>query len=194
MSNPDKVHNKLLKTLEVQSRQEWRKWLKEHHDSESEVWLVFGKRQTGIPSLSYTDTVEEALCFGWIDSLVRRLDDLKYARKFTPRNADSRWSSINRQRYRDLESRGLLATAGLNRAPTNRSGDAPRPSASAIPSYIEERLKTNLRAWRFFEHLAPSYRRAYIAWIESAQRDETKEKRLRVALSLLATGKKLGLK
>jgi uncharacterized protein YdeI (YjbR/CyaY-like superfamily) len=87
-----------------------------------------------------------------------------------------------------------LAAPGLERPPISRSDDAWRPSLSAIPGYIVERLKTNPRAWRFFEWLAPSYRRAYIAWIDSAKREGTKQKRLREALSLLAAGKKLGLK
>jgi uncharacterized protein YdeI (YjbR/CyaY-like superfamily) len=181
-------------TLEVRSRQEWRKWLSDNYDSQSEIWLVFRKPHTGATSLSYIDAIEEALCFGWIDSLVKRLDDARYARKFTPRKADSKWSTINRRRYAELKSRGLLAAPGLERAPTSRSGDAPRPSATAIPSYIEKRLKADPRAWQYFEQLAPSYRRAYIGWIESAKREETKEKRLREALSLLAAGKKLGLK
>src|SRR5881397_1029697 len=118
---------KAITTLEVQSRQEWRTWLNEHHDSQSEIWLVFRKRYTGVPSLSYEDAVAEALCFGWIDSLVRRLDDARYARKFTPRKPDSRWSTSNRRRYAELRARGLLTPAGLKRAPTSRSGDAPRP-------------------------------------------------------------------
>ncbi len=185
---------KPIETLDVRSRQEWRKWLKEHYDSESEIWLVFHKRHTGITCISYNDAVEEALCFGWIDSIVRRLDDARYARKFTPRKAGSKWSTINRQRYADLKSRGLLAAPGLRRAPTSRSGNAPRPSVSTLPSYIEETLKTIPRAWQYFKQLAPSYQRAYIGWIESAKREETKEKRLREALSLLAAGKKLGLK
>jgi uncharacterized protein YdeI (YjbR/CyaY-like superfamily) len=87
-----------------------------------------------------------------------------------------------------------LAAPGLKRAPTSLSGDAPRPSVSAIPSYITEALKTNPRAWRHFEQLAPSFKRRYIGWIDSAKREETKEKRLREALSLLAAGKMLGLK
>lgn len=185
---------KAIKTLEVRSRQEWRNWLREHHDSKSEIWLIFNKRHTGVTSLSYNDAVEEALCFGWIDSIVKRFDDAQYARKFTPRKADSKWSTVSRRRYADLESRGLLAAPGLKRAPTSRSYDAPRPSVSAIPSYIKQTLKTNPRAWQYFEQLAPSYRRAYIGWIESAKREDTKEKRLREALSLLAAGKKLGLK
>jgi uncharacterized protein YdeI (YjbR/CyaY-like superfamily) len=183
-----------IKTIEVSSRQEWRKWLNENYDSQPEIWLVFRKRHTGAASLEYTDAVEEALCFGWIDSLVKRLDDELYARKFTPRKADSKWSTINRRRYADLSARGLLAAPGLQRPPTTRSGDAPRPSSIAIPGYIEERLKANQRAWGYFERLAPSYRRAYIAWVDSAKREETKEKRLQEMLSLLASGKKLGLK
>ena len=185
---------KLIETLEVQNRKAWRKWLKEHFDSTSDIWLVFHKRHTGVPSIAYDDAVEEALCFGWIDSLVRRLDEARYARKFTPRKAGSKWSTSNRRRYADLKARGLLAAPGLERAPTNRSGDAPRPSVSAPPSYIEETLKTVPAAWQNFAQLAPSYQRAYIGWIDSAKREETKKRRLREALDLLASGKKLGLK
>ena len=183
-----------IKLLEVRTRQEWRNWLEKHHASDAIVWLVFQKGKAAGPSLSYTDAVEEALCFGWIDSIVKRLDDLRYARKFTPRKADSKWSSINRRRYEALKSRGLLAAPGLARAPTSRSGDAPQPSLSAIPSYIEDGLNAHPRARQSFERLAPSQRRAYLGWIDSAKRDETKERRLREALSLLAAGKKLGLK
>ena len=187
---------KPIKTLTVRSRQEWRKWLQAHHDSQAEIWLVFVKQHAGTPALSYEDAVEEGLCFGWIDSLVRRLDDDRYARKFTPRKEDSKWSTINRRRYASLVSRGLLAAPGLKRAPTNRSGDAPKRPArtAAVPSYIEEALKSNPRAWEHFEKLAPSYRRGYIGWIDSAKREETKQKRLFEALKLLAAGQKLGLK
>lgn len=185
---------KNLRTLDVRSREQWRNWLREHHDSESEIWLVLHKRGTPEKSINYDDLVEEALCFGWIDSIVKRLDEDRYARKFTPRKADSKWSTINRRRYEDLKSRGLLASPGLRRAPTGRSGDAPRPSVSMIPCYIEEQLKANPRAWNYFERLAPSYRQAYVGWIDSAKREETKKKRLCEAITLLAAGKKLGLK
>ena len=134
------------------------------------------------------------MCFGWIDSIVKRLDDDRYARKFTPRKPDSKWSTINRLRYADLKVRGLLAAPGLERAPTSRSGDAPRPSVSEIPPYIEKQLKADARVWNYFGQLAPSCRRAYIGWIDSAKREYTKEKRLREAISLLAAGKELGLK
>ena len=183
-----------LDTLDVRNRQDFRKWLKRHHDSLSEIWLVFHKRHTGVTSIKYDDAVEEALCFGWIDSIIRRLDDARDTRKFTPRKADSKWSTVNRRRYASLESRALLAPPGLKRPPTSRSGDAPKLSVSTVPSYITKTLKANPPAWQFFEQLAPSYRRAYVVWIHSAKRAETREKRLREAISLLAAGEKLGLK
>jgi uncharacterized protein YdeI (YjbR/CyaY-like superfamily) len=183
-----------VKLLDVRNHREWREWLSRNHDLESEIWLVFHKRHTGATSLTYDDAVEEALCFGWIDSIVRRVDDARYARKFTPRKADSRWSTANRRRYADLESRGALAPPGLKRSPTIRNGDAPRPALREIPRYIEEALHSNRRAWEYFQQLAPSYRRAYVGWIDAAKRDETKQRRLREALRLLAAGKKLGLK
>ena len=136
-----------LATLDVRKRPQWRKWLEAHHDSASEIWLVFHKRHTREECISYDDAVEEALCFGWIDSIVRRLDDERYARKFTPRKPGSRWSTSNRQRYAKLEQRGLLAQPGRKRVPTERSGDAPRPSVSVLPSYIEKPLKADARAW-----------------------------------------------
>jgi uncharacterized protein YdeI (YjbR/CyaY-like superfamily) len=87
---------KTLKTFDAESRAHWRNWLGTHHDSESEIWLVFYKRQTGRASVSYDDAVAEALCFGWIDSLIKRIDDARYARKFTPRKPGSKWSTSNR--------------------------------------------------------------------------------------------------
>ena len=130
----------------------------------------------------------------WSKNLIRRLDDERYVLKFTPRKPNSRWSTINLKRYADLKSRGLLAAAGLERRPTSLNGDAPKPSPMAMPSYIEKQLKANARAWQYFKELAPSYRQGYIGWIESAKREETKEKRLREAVKQLAAGKKLGLK
>ena len=121
-----------IETVEVGSRKAWRKWLQGHHDSVSEIWLVFHKRHTGVVTLSYDDAVEEGLCYGWIDSIIRRLDDDRYARKFTPRKTDSKWSSINRRRYADLEAHGLLAAPGRKRSPTSRSGDAPRPKEGTL--------------------------------------------------------------
>jgi uncharacterized protein YdeI (YjbR/CyaY-like superfamily) len=183
-----------MKTIEVQTASQWRAWLAKHHDSESEVWLVFRKRHTGQKSIAYEDAVDEALCFGWIDSLIKRLDDERYARKFTPRNPDSRWSTANRKRYERLRSSGRLMPSGLKLGPTGRSGDAPRPSVTRVPQYIQQALKSHPAAGKYFESLAPSYRRMYIAWIDSAKQQETKLRRLQEAIGLLEAGKKLGLK
>jgi uncharacterized protein YdeI (YjbR/CyaY-like superfamily) len=186
--------SKTLKTFDAGNCEQWRAWLAKHHDSESEVWLVFHKRHTGRPSIAYDDAVNEALCFGWVDSLIKRLDDDRYARKFTPRKPDSRWSTSNRKRYAQLKAGGLLTPAGLRRAPTDRSGDAPRPSSSKVPQYIEQELRSRPAAWTYFESLAPSYRRRYIAWIDSAKQQETKTRGLQEAIGRLAAGKKPGLK
>jgi uncharacterized protein YdeI (YjbR/CyaY-like superfamily) len=185
---------KTLKTFEAATVEQWRQWLADHHDSEPEIWLVFFKPHSGRTGVTYADALDEALCFGWIDSLVRRLDDARYARKFTPRKPDSKWSSTNRKRYAELQASGRLAPAGLNRPPTDRSGDAPRLSPSKLPAYIAEALKRQPQAQKCFDTLAPSYRRLYIAWIDSAKREETKMRRLEEAVGLLAAGKKLGLK
>src|SRR6266516_400672 len=186
-----------MKTLRVKSVDQWRDWLDEHHASESEVWLVFYKRHTGVASIDYKDALDEALCFGWVDSLVKRLDDQRYARKFTPRRADSRWSTINRRRYAALKASGRLKPAGINRAPTDRSYDPLPPRfkmPSKVPAYIQNALRKHPAALRYFEALAPSHRRRYLAWIESAKQDETKARRVKEAIRLLTAGKLLGLK
>jgi len=185
---------KTFKTCEARTSAEWREWLATHHDRESEVWLVFHKRHTGRPSVSYADAVDEALCFGWIDSLIKRIDDERYARKFTPRKADSRWSTINRKRFAQLEAEGRLTPAGLARPPTARSGDAPKLTGPGVPRYIQEALERDAAARAYFEKLAPSHRRQYLMWIDSAKQAETKARRLKQAIAMLAEGKKLGMK
>ena len=186
-----------MKTVLVRTLEQWRDWLTEHHSSESEVWLIFHKRHTGVASIDYKDARHEALCLGWVDSLVKRLDDRRYALKFTPRTADSRWSAVNRKRYAELKAGGRLKPPGLERSPTDR-GYGPRPPRlpmpSKLPAYIQAELRNHPRALRHFEALAPSQRRRYLAWIEAAKREDTKLRRLKEAIRLLAGGKVLGLK
>jgi uncharacterized protein YdeI (YjbR/CyaY-like superfamily) len=156
---------------------------------------VFHKRHTGRASIAYEDALDEALCFGWVDSLIKRLDDGRYARKFTPRRADSIWSTANRKRYAQLKASGRLMPAGVNRAPTDRRyDDVRRPLPSRVPQYIQDALRKRPKAWRSFESLAPSHQRRYVAWIDFAKQQETKMRRLQEAIRLLAAGKKLGLK
>jgi len=181
-----------LITLEVRNRQQWRKWLAKHHMSSPGVWLVFHKSHTGVKSMPYEDAVREALCFGWIDSLIKRLDDDRYAFKVTPRQPMSKWSDINRKRWRELKATGLLTPAGLAAAPTNNTY-APRPVIPDLPPYIAKALKANPKAWSFFQGLAPTYRRHFVVWIHTAKRPETRDKRIRESIRLLGAGKKLGL-
>ena len=186
-----------MKTLLVRTPDQWRDWLAGHHASESEIWLIFHKQHTGVVSIAYKDALDEALCFGWVDSLVKRVDDRRYARKFTPRRLNSRWSDVNRQRYAELEAEGRLRPPGIARAPTSRGYD-PRPPRlempSKLPADFKAALSTQPAALRHFEALAPTQRRRYLAWIESAKRDATKRRRLEETVRLLAGGKELGLK
>jgi uncharacterized protein YdeI (YjbR/CyaY-like superfamily) len=182
------------KTLDVGSRARWRAWLEANHRSANEIWLVFHKPHTEKASIDYEDSVDEAICFGWVDSLIRRLDDDHYARKFTPRKADSFWSALNRKRYAKIEALGLLAPAGRERAPTAENHYPPRRKrSSTVPAYIEKAFKTEPRAWATFERLTSRDRRLYVGWIDNAKREETKSRRIRKAIGLLAAGKKLGL-
>ena len=179
--------------LDVRTRRQWRQWLAKHHASSPGIWLVRHKQHTGVDSMPHEDLVCEALCFGWVDSLIKRLDNNRYAIKVTPRKPTSKWSDINRRRWKKLEAAGLLAPAGLGAAPTaNRY--AAHPPIPELPAYIEKAIKTNVKAWQFFQQLARTYRRDFVVWIHIAKRPETREKRIRESIALLAAGKKLGLK
>jgi uncharacterized protein YdeI (YjbR/CyaY-like superfamily) len=182
-----------LTTLDLRTRKQWRQWLAQHHASSPGIWLVRHKQHTGVKSMAYEDLVREALCFGWVDSLVKRLDDDRYAIKVTPRKPTSKWSDINRKRWKELEAAGLLAAAGLAAAPTGNSY-APHPTIPELPAYVARAFKTNLRAWHHFQALAPTYRRHFVVWIHTARRPETRERRIRESIELLSAGKKLGLK
>jgi uncharacterized protein YdeI (YjbR/CyaY-like superfamily) len=179
--------------LEDPNRRQWRAWLARHHASSPGVWLVRHKAHTGMPSISNDDIAREALCFGWIDSLIRRLDDDRYAIKVTPRRATSKWSDLNRRRWTELRAEGLLTPAGLAAAPTNNTY-APKPVIPALPRYLAKALKSNPKAWAFFRTLAPTDRRQFVVWIHMAKRPETRARRIRESIVLLAARKKLGLK
>jgi uncharacterized protein YdeI (YjbR/CyaY-like superfamily) len=183
--------------LEVTTREAWRAWLADRHDREREIWLVFWKKHTGKPSLPYVDAVDEALCCGWIDSLVRRLDDERYAQKFTPRKAKSSWTDLNRRRFARLVEEGRMTAAGLAKGPPPAAATAPpsRPDpAAAIPGDVEAALRAHGEAWESFTRLAPSHRRNYVRWIDAAKRPETRARRAAEAVARLVRNEKLGLK
>jgi uncharacterized protein YdeI (YjbR/CyaY-like superfamily) len=182
-----------LITLDLRTREQWRRWLARHHRSSPGIWLTRHKQHTGVASMPYEDVVREALCFGWVDSLIKRLDDDRYAIKVTPRKPTSKWSDINRKRWKELDAAGRLAAPGRAAAPTaNRYG--PRPAIPKLPAYVAIAFKTHAKAWQHFQALAPTYRRDFVVWIHMAKRPETRDKRIRESIELLAAGKKLGLK
>ena len=182
-----------LDFLDIRDTRRWRSWLAKHHAASPGVWLVFHKDHTGLKSMPYEEAVREALCFGWIDSLIKRLDENRYARKFTPRKPTSKWSDLNRKRWAELKANGQLAAPGLAAAPTDNRY-APRPEIPTLPAYVAKAFKASPRAWRFFQTLAPRDRRNFVVWIHIAKRAETRLNRIRESIALLEAGEKLGLK
>jgi len=190
---------KLADELPVTNRDDWREWLRKNYETKKEVWLVYYKKHTGKPSIPYDDSVEEALCFGWIDNIIKKIDDEKFVRKFTPRKAKSKWSEANKKRARKMMKERKMTEAGLARireAEKTREWFKITPARKdfIIPKYMKEALAKNKKALDNFNNLARSYKRHYIGWITSAKREETRERRLAEAIRLLEQNEKLGMK
>ena len=188
-----------MNQLYVTSPEQWRQWLAQHHDAETGIWLVFFKKETGEPTIPYEAAVEEALCFGWIDGVLKKIDDARYARKFTPRRDDSGWSALNKERAEKMIRRGRMTKAGLAKIraakKSGRWDKNPRPAISFdVPPELAKALTGNKKAKAHFEKLAPSHRKHYIAWIAVAKRTETKKRRIAESIALLEQGQKLGLR
>lgn len=188
-----------MKEVYVKTRKEWRNWLEQYHDKSTGIWLVFYRKQTGKLALDYDEAVEEALCFGWIDSIIKKIDNEMYVRKLTPRKADSQWSEANRKRIRKLRKRGLMTQAGIKRVNEAKAsglwGKARRPDVSLeIPRELKSALAKNRKAKSFFDQLAPSYKKRFIGWIATAKRLETRKRRVSESIALLEQGEKLGMK
>jgi uncharacterized protein YdeI (YjbR/CyaY-like superfamily) len=177
------------KMLYVTGREEWRAWLTKHCRSETEVWLIYYKKHTDRPRIPYDDAVEEALCFGWIDSIVKKMDDDRFAQKFTPRRGGSQWSELNKSRLRKLIRDGRMTEAGLAKFDpgTLRKVAKAKPGDEAVdvPRFIKQALVANKKARENFQSLSLSRRKAYIRMIVDAKKEETRERRLREAISLL---------
>jgi len=188
-----------MKQLYVADREQWRKWLSENHDKEAGIWLVFYKKETSKLSIEYEAAVEEALCFGWIDSIIKKIDAEKYARKFTPRSDKSRWSQLNKKRADKMVKQGRMTKIGLAKIKAAKKSGLwdknSRPEISLdIPPEFAKALARNKKAKENFDKLAPSYRRHYIGWINVAKRQETKKRRIDESIALLEKGQRLGLK
>lgn len=183
------------RSREFAGLRQWRQWLERNHDSADCLWLIFRKKSTGRQAFSYEQAVEEALCFGWIDGIIRRIDDERYEQRFSPRRSTAKWSPTNVARVQRLIERKRMTPAGLARidAALLRGKRSPRPEPVLAPE-LEHKLKKHSAAWDGFQQLAPSYRRQYVGWIMSAKRPETRARRLDEAIGRLTQGLKLGMK
>ena len=179
---------KLGRTLYVKNRKEWRAWLAKHHETAPEIWLIYYKKDSGKPRIPYNDAVEEALCYGWIDSLLKPIDRKKYAQRYSPRKQNSKLSDMNRERVHRLIEAGRMTKAGL--AAIAHVEKKP----GKIPADIEGRLKHDPEIWRNFRRFPASYRRIRIGWIDAARsRRPAFEQRLRYFLKMTKRNKRFGM-
>jgi uncharacterized protein YdeI (YjbR/CyaY-like superfamily) len=164
------------------SSADFRTWLEAHHDQVQELWVGFYKKNSGKAGITYLEAVDEALCFGWIDGIKKRVDDDSYTNRFTPRKARSNWSEVNIQRVGELAQLGRMHPAGL------KAFDARDQEKTQLYSYearnrpldemYEKSFRANKKAWDFFIAQAPSYQKVAGWWVMSAKREETRLKRL----------------
>jgi uncharacterized protein YdeI (YjbR/CyaY-like superfamily) len=183
--------------LHFTHRNDWRAWLAKNHATVSEAWLVFYKKHTGKAGLSYEEAVEEALCFGWIDGVMKRLDDEKYMLRYSPRKKGSVWSESNKRRVRKLIRQGRMTEAGLAKVQEAKaSGEwraaTQREDTTNIPDDLRQALKANAPARRNFDRLAPSHKRQYLYWITSAKTEKTRQRRIQETVRLVTENRKLG--
>ena len=175
---------------------EFRRWLKQHHQSERELWVGFYKKSSGRPSLTWPESVDEALCFGWVDGVRRTVDGESYAIRFTPRKSGSTWSAVNTRRAGELIRAGRMQPAGLRafeaRDP-ERSGvySFEQRTAARLSAEAEARFKTVPAAWSYFESQPPGYRKTAVWWVVSAKREATRARRLETLIEDSAAGRRI---
>ena len=174
--------DKEVKSFCPANRQQWREWLQEHHDREKSVWVIFYKNKSNIPTITWSDAVDEALCFGWIDSTVKPVDDEKFMRFFSRRKIKSGWSAINKEKIKRLLEDGLMTPAGfdcIENAKQNGSWTAlDDAEALVIPAEMETKFKENPNAGNYFSGLSKSDKKNILQWIGQAKRPETRQKRI----------------
>lgn len=176
---------------------QFRKWLERHHARETEIWIGMYRVSSGKKGITYKEALDEALCFGWIDGVRKRLDDESYVQRFTPRKPKSYWSAVNTRRVEGLKREGRMHAAGLA-AFDRRDGAATekysfeRKAAELYPSQLA-RFRAEAKAWKYFESEAPWYRRVVVHWVTSAKKEETRERRLATLIDDCAKGRRIGL-
>jgi uncharacterized protein YdeI (YjbR/CyaY-like superfamily) len=186
------------KKRQFADREAWRTWLERNHASVKDLWLVFHKKHTGKTGLVYDEAVEEALCFGWIDGILKRIDGEKHTIRFCPRRKNSIWSERNKERVRRMMKAGRMTEAGLAKvreAKENGQWDkaAEREDTTIVPAELAEALAKDGRVRTNFKRLAPSYRRQFIYWIGTAKREDTRHKRVAEAIRMIRENRRLGM-
>lgn len=178
------------------SPDELRAWLAEHHDTATELLIGFYKKGAEMPGITYAEALDEALCFGWIDGIRKRIDDRRFTIRFTPRKPRSIWSAVNIKRADELVAAGRMQPAGLRefteRDRTREKQYSFEQESHALDPGYEEQFRAHDAAWAFFAAQAPSYQRTAIWWVMSAKREETRRKRLATLIEDSAQGRRLG--
>jgi len=166
----------------AKDRATWRKWLQKHHQTADGIWLVYYKKDSGKTRVSYNDAVEEALCYGWIDSTLRPIDDLSYKQLFMPRKPKSGWSKLNKDRVEKLQKEGLMTAAGLEKIELAKThgtwGKLDHIESFTIPPDLEKAFTTNKAAKKYYETLSTWRKKYLLYWLGNAKREETRQKRI----------------
>ncbi len=174
---------------------EFRAWLAKNYDSEKELWVGYYKKATGLPSMTWPESVEEALCYGWIDGLRKKVDEKAYKIRFTPRRKDSNWSQVNLKMMERLIENGKMQEPGLKIFQERDLSKSQKVSYELneviLTKEYEDKIKTNGKAWEFFSQLAPGYKKQTCHWVMQAKREETRLRRLQVLIDSAAEGKKI---
>jgi len=186
---------KLGKTLYVTNRKEWRSWLAKNHAGEKEIWLVFYRKSSGKPRIPYNEAVEEALCYGWIDSLQKGIDEEKFAQRFSPRKPTSQLSEMNKERIRRLIKQKRMTAAGLRAISKTFDISRDLEEKTAVAPDILAALKADKRAWENFRNFPEGYKKVRLGFLESRRRhgDEVLEKSLKHFIKMTADNKKFGM-
>jgi uncharacterized protein YdeI (YjbR/CyaY-like superfamily) len=188
------------KTLYVKNRDQWRKWLEKNHLKELEIWLIYYKKHSGKPRIPYNDAVEEALCFGWIDSTTKPVDEYSWAQRFTPRRKNSKLSELNKERVRRLIKAKKMTATGLERIKHELHHDPAKPNRSPkvkkfmLPVDILNYLKKDPVVWKNFKRFPESYKQIRVGWIDgSRRRPDVFKTRLNYFIKMTEKNKKFGM-
>lgn len=181
------------KTLYVTDRQSWRAWLRKNYSKKPEIWLIFYKLSSGKKRIPYNDSVEEALCYGWIDSIVKPIDEKKFAQRFSPRRPGSQLSETNRERVRRMIKSRKMTAAGLA-AIKHAYQHTEKPKRVSVTADIRKALQANGKAWAYFRKFPDSYKRIRLGWLEMARsRPSIFRQRLAYFVKMTAQNKKYGM-